>query len=313
MKPYSLDLRERVAAAVEHHEGSQREIARRFRVSLSFITRLRRRHRWSGDLHPQPHGGGHPPALDEAACDRLREALRQQPDATLAELRRRLRLSCSLTALWRTLRRLKITRKKKTRRHEEQSRPDVQAQRASCVEEVAALDPEGLIFVDESGATTAMTRAYGRAPAGERVPGAVPGHWESVTMLSGMRLSGVVAPWAFEGATDSAAFETYVTEVLAPQLRPGDVVVWDNLQAHKSAAAVRAVEAAGATVKPLPPHSPDLTPIEKLWSKVKGRLRSLAARTVRRVYRALGIALQEVTSQDIHGWFQSCGLCPTQT
>jgi transposase len=313
MKPYSLDLRERVAAAVEHHEGPQREIARRFRVSLSFITRLRQRCRHTGDLNPQPQGGGHPPALDGAARDRLRELLREQPDATLAELRQRLRLSCSLTALWRTLRQLKITRKKKTRRHEEQGRPDVQAQRATFAEEVAAVDPEDLIFVDESGANTAMTRTYGRAPAGERVPGAVPGHWESVTMLSGMRLSGVVAPWVFGGATDSAAFETYVTEVLAPELQPGDMVVWDNLQAHKSAAAVRAVEAAGATVKPLPPHSPDLTPIEKLWSKVKGRLRSLAARTVRRVYRAVGIALREVTPQDIRGWFQSCGLCPTQT
>jgi transposase len=313
MKPYSLDLRERVAAAVEHHEGSWRQIARRFRVSVSFITRLQRRHRQTGDLNPEPHGGGHPPALDEAACHRLQEVLRARPDATLQELRQRLRLSCSLTALWRTLRRLRITRKKKTRRHEEQDRPDVQERRAAFTEEVAAVDPEHLVFVDESGANTAMTRAYGRAPAGERVPGPVPGHWESVTMLAGLRLAGVVAPWVFEGATDNAAFETYVTEVLVPALRPGDVVVWDHLQPHEQAVVVQAVEAAGATVKPLPPHSPDLTPIEKLWSKVKGKLRTLAARTVRRVYGAVGTALRGVTLRDILGWFRSCGLCPTQT
>src|SRR5436305_11834190 len=121
----------------------------------------------------------------------------------------------------------------------------------------------------------------GRAPAGERVPGPVPGHWESVTMIAGLRLSGVVAPWVFEGATDNPAFETYVTEVLAPELRPGDVVVWDNLRPHQQAVVVQAVEAVGATVKRLPPHSPDLTPIEKLWSKAKEKLRALAARTVR--------------------------------
>ena len=110
-----------------------------------------------------------------------------------------------------------------------------------------------------------------------------------------------------------AAFATYVTEVLVPELRPGDVVVWDNLQPHRQAVVVQAVEAAGATVQRLPPHSPDLTPIEKLWSKAKEELRALAARTVRRVYGAVATALKGVTPQDILGWFRSCGLCPTQT
>ena len=313
MKPYSLDLRQRIAAAIDYHEGSWRDIARRFRVSVSFITRLQRRRQQTGDLNAKPHGGGHPAALDEAACQRLQEVLQQRPDATLHELRRHLRLSCSLTALWRTLRRLKITRKKKTRRHEEQDRPDVQQQRAAFTEEVAEVDPEHLVFVDESGANTAMTRTYGRAPAGVRVPATVPGHWESVTMIAGLRLSGVVAPWMFVGATDNVAFQTYVTEVLVPELQTGDVVVWDNLQPHKQAVLMQAIEAVGATVKPLPPHSPDLTPIEKLWSKTKEKLRALAARTVRRVYGAVGTALKGVTLQDILGWFRSCGLCPTQT
>ena len=100
---------------------------------------------------------------------------------------------------------------------------------------------------------------------------------------------------------------------MVPELRPGDVVIWDNLKPHKNAEAVQAIEQAGATVKPLPPHSPDLTPIEKLWSKAKGALRSAAARTVERVYEAMGAALRSVIPQEILGWFQSCGLCPTQT
>jgi transposase len=313
MKPYSLDLRERVAAAIDHREGSWRAIARRFRVSLSFITRLVQHRRQTGDLAPKPHGGGRRPALDQATRRRLRTLLRKQPDLTLAELRQRLGLSCSLVAIWRALRQMKITRKKKDLHHEERDRPDSQRQRATFVEELAELDPEHLVFVDESGATTDMTRTHGRAPAGERVPGSVPGDWESVTVIAGMRLSGVVAPMVFLGATDTAAFETWVTQMLVPELEPGDVVVWDNLSPHKSAVAQRAVESAGATVKPLPPHSPDLTPIEPMWSKVKGVLRTLAERTVQRLFGAIGTALQKVTLLDIVGWFHDRDLCLDQT
>ena len=313
MRPYSLDLRERVAAAVEHREGSWRAIARRFRVSLSFVTRLVQRRRQTGDLAPKPHGGGRSPALDEDARQRLRQLLQEQPDATLAELKQRLGLACSLVAIWRTLRQMRITRKKKDLHHDERDRPDVQQQRADFAEEVAEIDPEHLVFVDESGATTVMTRTYGRAPAGERVPGSVPGAWESVTMIAGLRLAGVVAPMVLEGAMDTAAFETWVIEGLVPELEPGDVVVWDNLSPHKSATAEAAVQAAGATVKPLPPHSPDLTPIEEMWSKVKEALRALAERTVQRLVGAIGAALKKVTLLDIVGWFHDRDLCLDQT
>ncbi len=178
---------------------------------------------------------------------------------------------------------------------------------------MAQLDPARLVLVDETGATTAMTRTYGRAPIGQRVQGAVPGHWKSVTMVGGLRLSGVVAPMAFEGAMDTAHFRAYVEQILAPQLRPGDVVVWDNLKPHQGAGVRQAVEAAQAEVVPLPPYSPDLNPIEELWSKVKGVLRSIGARVVPAVYRALKLGLESVTPRDILGWFQHCGLCPVQS
>lgn len=313
MRPYSLDLRQRVAAALDQHEGSWRDIARRFGVSLSFIKGLIQRRHETGSIQPKPHGGGHPPALNEETRQRLRQALQQTPDATLAELRSRLGLSCSLMAIWRTLKRLRITRKKKVPKHDEQDRPDVHEQRRLFTATVATMAPEHLVFIDESGAHTAMTRTYGRAPVGERVSGVVPGHWETLTMLAGLRLSGVVAPWVFPGATDSAAFETYVSQVLVPELRPGDVVIWDNLKPHLSAAAVAAVEQAGAVVQPLPPHSPDLTPIEEMWSKVKGVLRKLAERTIPRLIEGVGQALRMVLPQDILGWFRSCGLGPVQT
>ena len=117
---------------------------------------------------------------------------------------------------------------------------------------------------------------------------------------------------AFAGATDTPAFESYVEQALAPQLRPGDVVIWDNLKPHQAAGARHAVEGARASLMPLPPYSPDLTPIEEMFSKVKGWLRSAAARTTEAVSDAMGAALRAVCPEDILGWFKSCGLCATQ-
>jgi transposase len=308
MRPYSIDLRQRVAASLDENEGSQRQIARRFRVSLSFVARLLRRRRQTGSLDPRPHGGGHPPALTEADLERVRQAVQEQPDVTLEELRQRLGLSCSLMAICRALKTLDLPRKKTVLRASQRGDPKVQEKRRAFQAKVATIDPRRLVFVDESGVTTAMTRRYGRAPRGQRVDGEVPGQWKSVTVISAMRLSGVGASLAFEGATDTPAFQTYVEEMLVPQLRPGDVVIWDNLKPHQDEQVRRAVERVGATVEPLPPWSPDLTPIEKMWSKVKGLMRSAAARTTEAVYDALGRALRRVHVQDIAGWFRSCGL-----
>src|SRR5262249_2305371 len=183
-------------------------------------------------------------------------------------------------------------------------RPEVQEQRREFCEQLAGVDPERLVFVDECGANTAMTRTYCRAPAGRRVYATTPGHWESITLTSGMRLSGVTATLAFPGATNTAIFEEYVAEVLVPELKPDDVVIWDNLKPHQSEEAVEAVEAVGAQVVPLPPWSPDLTPIEEMISKVKGALRSAGARTTEAVYAAFASALHDVTPENIAGWFQ---------
>lgn len=313
MRPYSEDLRARIVAAIDHHEGSLRQIARRFRVSLTFIERLLRRRRETGDIGPKPHGGGRLPALDDDQRQRLLELVRDQPDATLDELRRRLAVDCSLAAICRALKALGITRKKKVLHAQQRDTPEVQKKRRSFRRQVAGVDPKHLVFVDETGANTAMTRTHGRAPAGERVHGAVPGFWESVTLICGLRLSGVTAPLVFAGATDTATFQSYVERVLVPQLEPGDVVIWDNLQPHKAESVIRAVEAADARVIPLPPSSPDLTPIEEMFSKVKEALRSAAARTTGAIFVAIGPALHEISPQDILGWFQSRAAYAMQT
>lgn len=303
MRPLSLDLRERIIAAVACGEHSLRQLASLFFVDLSTIVRLLQRYRRTGSVHPKPHAGGTQPKLDAGAVARLLALVQEQPDATLAELRDRLGIACSIMAIFRALKRRGISRKKKTYHADERDSPRVHKQRQEFQDSLAAVDPQHLVFVDETGATTAMSRTYGRAAIGERVQASAPGGWSKVTLISGLRSSGVVAPLAVPGSTDRQVFDSYVEQVLAPQLRPGDIVVWDHLSAHNSAAALAAVQAAGARLLPLPVYSPDYSPIEEMFSKIKEGLRTIAARTVDTVIDAMGTVLNAVTTTDILGWF----------
>ena len=184
----------------------------------------------------------------------------------------------------------------------------MKAEREAWMAEMAALDAGRFVFLDETGSNTAMARRYGRAPRGVRVDGAVPqGHWKAVTLTAAIRIDGVGGCLAFDGATNAATFEAYVEAALVPTLRPGDIVVMDNLGAHKGAEVERLIRGAGACVRYLPAYSPDLNPIEKLFSKLKAYLRKLAARTVDGLYEAMGDGLRRVTHQDLAGWFRSCG------
>jgi transposase len=172
---------------------------------------------------------------------------------------------------------------------------------------VKTLDPERLVYIDEAAATTSMTRLRGRAVAGQRVLDDVPqGHWCVTTMVGAIRLSGVAAGLVFEGATDTTAFATFVDQALAPALAPGDVVVLDNLSSHKAACIREAIERVGARVEFLPPYSPDLNPIEKMWSKVKGLLRTAARRTKESLWDAISQALRAVCANDCRSYFASC-------
>ncbi len=155
-----------------------------------------------------------------------------------------------------------------------------------------------------------MDRTYGRAPSGVRVDGPVPhGHWKVTTLTAAVRLGGVpeAACLAFDGATNTACFEAYVGECLAPTLRPGDIVIMDNLTCHKTAEVARLIAAAGAEVRYLPAYSPDMNPIERLFSKLKAALRSAAARTVDALIEAIGEGLRSIRAADIRGWFAHSG------
>ena len=311
MGPYSMDLRERVAAAIDEGEGSERQIAKRFRVSVSFVTRLLQRRRDAGTLAPKPHGGGPRPVLGFPEQVRLAMLIAEHPDATLNQLKEWGGFACTLTTLWLTLRRFRLTYKKKTLHAGERDTPEVQAKRRRYRAKVRRIEAKRLVFVDETGVNTAMTPTHAWARRGERAEGSVPSAWGSTTVIAALGLDGVRAPLIFPGATDTQAFQTYVDQVLVPELRPGDVVVFDNLKPHLSRHVAESIERAGATVLPLPPYSSDYDPIEELWSKFKGQLRRIAARTKDGLYKAVGETLDSVTIQDILGWFNHSGLYAT--
>jgi transposase len=192
----------------------------------------------------------------------------------------------------------------------EQHRPDVVERRRSFAIARRFVEPGNLVFLDESGARTNMTRLYGRSRVGERCNFFnAHGHWKTTTMISAMRVDRVIerATILFDGPMNSATFLGYIERCLGPTLGPGDVVVMDNLGAHKAAGVEEAIDAAGASVWWLPPYSPDLNPIEKLWSKIKSRLRRAAADTMDKLCHAAGEAFKAVTPTECANYFTSCG------
>lgn len=170
------------------------------------------------------------------------------------------------------------------------------------------LDPEKLIFIDETAASTKMARLYGRAAKGERCVAAIPhGHWKTITFTAGLRLSGLMAPFVLDGPMDGAAFRAYVKEVLAPELTPGDVVVMDNLPAHKVPGVRHAIEATGAMLMYTPAYSPDFNPIEMAFAKFKAFLRAAAARTIPDLWNAICRAIETFTPSQCENYFAAAG------
>ena len=195
-------------------------------------------------------------------------------------------------------------------RAEERERPDLAEARAVWRAELAEVDPRRLVFLDESGVDTRMTRTHARARSGRRAPGRVPwGRWGRLTVLGALALDGVVASMSVAAATSAAVFLAFVEQVLAPALRsrPDAIVVMDNLPAHKAERVRAALERAGIEHRYLPAYSPDLNPIEPCWSKLKGCLRAKAARSLDVLEAELGPALATITAEDARGWFRLAG------
>lgn len=164
------------------------------------------------------------------------------------------------------------------------------------------------MFIDETGASTKMTRLYGRARRGQRCRAPIPhGHWKTTTFTGALRLDGLTAPMVLDGPMNAAAFQAYVEQALIPMLKPGDIVVMDNLPAHKPASVRRSIEAAGADLLYLPPYSPDFNPIEMAFAKLKAILKKTAARTVTELWNAIGAALDQFPPGECRNYFAAAG------
>jgi transposase len=170
------------------------------------------------------------------------------------------------------------------------------------------LDPKRLVFIDETAANTKMVRTGGRCPRGERLVGRVPhGHWKTITFVAGLRCNGMTAPFVVDGPMNGKIFQTYVEQCLVPTLARKDIVVMDNLAAHKLPAIRHAIEAAGATLRYQPQYSPDLNPIEMAFSKLKAFLRKLAERTVPRLRRSIGAFARTLSAKQASNYFTHAG------
>jgi transposase len=170
------------------------------------------------------------------------------------------------------------------------------------------LNPERLVFIDETGASTKMTRLYGRCPRGERLVSYVPfGHWKTTTFVGALRNDQITAPCVFDGPMNGERFLAWVEQFLAPTLRPGDIVVMDNLSSHKVPGIETAIEKAGASLRYLPPYSPDLNPIEQFFAKLKSLLRKAAARTLDDLFDAIANALTKFDPAECANYLDNSG------
>lgn len=183
----------------------------------------------------------------------------------------------------------------------------MQRKRQEFRETVAQTPAADLIFLDESGTTTEMTRRYGRGPIGERVADNAPGNWRTLTLLGAISVDGWVASMTVEAPTDGNVFLAYLEHVLCPQLKPGKVVVMDNLSAHKVDGVRQLIEATGAWVLYLPPYSPDFNPIEQCWAQVKQQLRTLKARSIATLETAISTSLKSLIPSQALAYFRNCG------
>ena len=311
-RPLSNDLRHWVVTAVVDGGMARRCAARRFGIAPSTAIKWVDAWHRTGSYRPRAQGGDRRSQRIEARAEVVLALVDETPDMTLAEIATHLEnehgLRVSQSTVWRFFHRRGITPSKKTAHASEQQHDDVLRRRRAWVETQPDLEPEKLVFVGETGASTKMARRSGRARRGHRCRASVPhGHWKTTTFVGALRLSGMTAPMVLDGAMYGAAFLAYVEQVLLPALEPGDIVVMDNLPAHRSAAVRDAIQGAGAELRFLPPYSPDFNPIEMAFSKLKASLKRRAARTVDELWEAIGEASDNFTPTECQNYFAAAG------
>jgi transposase len=288
-------------------------VAKTFVVSVASVVKWLQRYRGSGSAAARPVGGRRGYAVAQER-DWLLARIAEKPDLTLRALLLELKergMVVSYYALWHFLQHEGITFKKSLHASE-QDRPDVRRRRERWKTHQHKLDPARLVFIDETWAKTNMTRTHGRAPRGERLIAKAPhGRWRTLTFLAALRHDRIEAPCVIDGPINGESFLAYVEQVLVPALKPGDIVIIDNLGSHKGKAVRRAIRAAGAKLFFLPPYSPDLNPIEQVFAKLKTLLRKAAERSVEATWRRIGALLNTFTPNECANYFVNAGYAST--
>lgn len=312
MKSYSLDLRQKVIETYENVPISQRQIAKRFRVAPSFVTKLLKQYRETGQLAPKARPG-RPKTLKPAHFQIVQNLINDQPDMTLEELCQALddqvNIRVSEPTMCRVIKQLNLTRKKKSLHPDEKASERVQGLRREYWEQVRDVRVQDLVFIDESGVNLGLIRLFAWAIKGKRAYAKQPKRGKNVSIVAGMSLAGVVASAVILGAFDGLTFEAFVATRLVPNLWAGACVVMDNCSIHKDGEIRRLIEEAGARLVYLPPYSPDFSPIENFWSKAKTILKTLGSRSYKTLSDAIETAFAQASESDIKNWFIHCCYC----
>ncbi len=301
----SRDLRERALTALDAGR-SVGEVAAVIQYDASTIRRWRRLRDQTGRIAPLPHRGDRR-LLEAADLEALRADVAAHSDDTLrqrqARWAERTGQSLSLSTISRRLRELHISVKKTLIAREQD--PE---ERAAWADRVAGIDPARFVFLDETSPSTRLVPLWGWGPVGARVVGRAPrGHWEAISLLATLTVNGMGPSLVLPGAVDRRCFDQFVRQELLPHLRPGQIVVLDNLNVHKSARAEALLATVGCELWPLPRYSPDKNPIEQAFSKLKGALRRAEARTFEAVVEAVSSIYPTITAQDACGFVRAAG------
>ena len=309
-KSYSQDLRDRVIDAVKRGEMSRRAAARRYEISESVAIKWLERVERDGSREPVGHGGHRASKLMPHRAF-LEAARAEKSDVTLQALCDRLSAERGVKAdtsmMSRFFRRIGVT-VKKTLVAGEQDRPDISRHRKRWRTYQGLIDPRRLVFIDETWTKTNMTRLRGWAPRGQRLVDKVPqGKWKTATFLAALRNDRIDAPCLFDGPINGERFHAYVEQFLVPTLKPGDVVILDNLGSHKGKAVRTAIRDVGARLVFLPKYSPDLNPIEQVFAKFKTLLRKAGARSYQAISDACGEILAQYPPAECAAYLKNAG------
>jgi transposase len=306
-KPYSIDLREKIVEAYENKEGSMRKLAKRFKVSKNCVAELLKRVKQTGQVAPKPHGGGRSPAVQAIGKTFLKELIKNQPDLILDEILDEYNEyfePVSRSTIDRTLTQLKLTRKKKSLFDPRKKTPQNKQKREYYQINIAPFEANDLIFIDETGCVRNMTRRYARSPQNQRA------YCENsltrgtrISTIGALGMKGLLTAFCYKGTFNGFLFGFFVKEYLVPVLTRSNVVILDNAKSHYDEDAIAMIEATGAGVVFLPPYSPELNPIENIWSKVKNYIKKNVISTTKELYQVIAEALETITPIDAQNCF----------